>query len=268
MKKSIEVKFTEDRENKMGRPPKRPELTERKEGRGRPSKDDCYVRRFIRHPRSDMKDPVKYGKKVLKQVENIYKYYDRETPNPLNIEDKDLCDEARDAWKYVFSEREYTGKLPHGNTRDLDARETVVLFEIFCAYIRKKNFCIGFVRPDGSEGTLPIVPSQTNFARWLGTSVMKISRAMREYGTDEDRKNYKSILGDILSEGAMMGIYQPSMTMFSLKNLCDWADKYEDRPKDSGDTTLTMEEAVKLMETLGYRKELTDGQGTESTPND
>ena len=66
------------------------------------------------------------------------------------------------------------------------------------------------------------------------------------------------MLADILSEGAMMGIYQTTMTIFSLKNLCDWADRYDDRPKEEADTTQTVEEAKALMESLGYKR-LTDG---------
>ena len=132
------------------------------------------------------------------------------------------------------------------------------MFESFCSYIRDNNFVKQFTRADGEVGVLPIVPSQANFARWLGVSRFQITDAMRYCGCPEDYVHYKNMLADILSEGAMMGIYQTTMTIFSLKNLCDWADRYDDRPKEEADTTQTVEEAKALMESLGYKR-LTDG---------
>ena len=64
---------------------------------------------------------------------------------------------------------------------------------------------------------------------------------------------YKQILADILSEGAVVGAYSTAPTIFSLKNLCDWADKYEDRSTNKADD-LNVEEAEKMMKQLGYER--------------
>lgn len=261
-KKATPVEFTEPQKKKVGRPPKVEVDGEAPRGRGRPSKDEVVVKPIVVHTRGDIKpeNQLKYAKETVRRAENIYKHYNEQRPNPLNIDILDLCNEAREAWKFVFSSRGYTGEecsnLAERVVRDED--EYLYLFECFCDYIRKNMFVQRFTRPDGDIGVLPIVPNQTSFARWLGISRRTLIRAMRENSSEEAFKEYKTMLGDLLSEGAMMGIYQTTMSIFSLKNLCDWADKYEDRPQDKSDTTQTVEEAKALMESLGYLK-LGDG---------
>lgn len=100
---------------------------------------------------------------------------------------------------------------------------------------------------------MPIVPNQNNFARWLGISRQIITNSMVR-GDDSAAYKYKQMLADVLSEGAMVGVYQASSTQFTLKNLCDWADKYEDKGNDKG-SVLAIEDAVNMMEQLGYARE-------------
>ena len=252
-RKETEMEFSEPK--KQGRPPKDKGQTYK---RGRPKKDDIIDKPFVPHTRSDMKpeNQLAYAKKTVRSAENAYKKYSRKYPNPLNLEAKDLCKESVAAWKYVFSLRGYTGdeEWKQRERAIKSSEEVLILFESFCSYIRDNNFVKQFTRADGEVGVLPIVPSQANFARWLGVSRFQITDAMRYCGCPEDYVHYKNMLADILSEGAMMGIYQTTMTIFSLKNLCDWADRYDDRPKEEADTTQTVEEAKALMESLGYKR--------------
>ena len=106
-----------------------------------------------------------------------------------------------------------------------------------------------FDTPEGEIKLMPMVPNQSNFALWLGIPRGCISASIRD-SDDSVAQEYKAMLGDLLSEGAMVGAYQSSSAIFSLKNLCDWADKYEDKSKPEQKTTV--EEAEALMKSLGY----------------
>ena len=61
----------------------------------------------------------------------------------------------------------------------------------------------------------------------------------------------------------MLGVYQSSSTIFALKNLCDWADKYEDRSTKKDDR-LAVEEAAELMRQLGYSRPQIGGEAVGS----
>ena len=239
------------------RPVGRPRKEVEKRKRGRPRKDEVVApKRIVVHNRPQITPErrLKYAQDTVRQAERIYLMYNKPFPNPLNIDDKELCKEAREAWEYVFSLRDpasyYNKDGSHNITRRSirDGGELLFLFEAYCAYIRKNNFMKAFTSPDGEVKLMPIVPNQSNFSMWLGLGRRDMNSII--YEQPETAVEYKATLADLLSEGAMVGAYAASSTIFSLKNLCDWADKFEDRSRP--DTKTTVEEAEALMRQLGY----------------
>ncbi len=226
---------------------------------GRPRKDEIVVKKFTVHKNKNIKpeNVVKYAKEAIATANGLYRRYSKSYPNPLNIDEKDLTPEARACWEYIFSTRNYEG-IPELNSKpDIErifynADEVNYAFECYANWIKSQNFVRIFTRPDGEEGVMPIIPNQSNFARWLGVSNQIIHKIM--FVEEEARNSYKRILGDLLSEGAMAGVYQSVSTIFTLKNMCDWADKYEDRSRDKADD-LGVSEAEELMKQLGYARE-------------
>lgn len=234
------------------KPVGRPRNEAPKRGRGRPRKDEVVEpKKFVKHDRPNInpKNTVKYCEQTIRNAERIYKKYDGNIPNPLNIDEKDLCEEAREAWKYAFSTRENYDPLTVRERVIYSGQELLMLFESYCSYIRKNNYMKSFNTPEGEIKLMPMVPNQSNFALWLGIPRGCISASIRD-SDDSVAQEYKAMLGDLLSEGAMVGAYQSTSAIFSLKNLCDWADKYEDKSKPEQKTTV--EEAEALMKSLGY----------------
>ena len=250
------MEYVIEEKRPVGRPRKIEEPPKRK--RGRPRKDEVVEPvKVVKHTRPNInpKNTVKYCEQTIRNAERSYKKFDSKYPNPLNIDEKDLCDEAREAWEYAFSLRE--GAEPLKKERVLyNGEEVLMLFEAYCAYIRKNNYMKTFETPDGEIKMLPMVPNQSNFALWLGISRKLISTVICK-SDDSIAQEYKAMLSDLLSEGAMVGAYQSSSAIFSLKNLCDWADKYEDKSKPEQKTTV--EEAEALMKSLGYTVPRLDG---------
>lgn len=235
---------------------------------GRPKKDEIVVKKFTVHKKKDIKpeNKLKYAKEAINTADNLYRRYSKSYPNPLNIDEKDLLPEARACWEYIFSTRNYNG-LPELTKKAscerifYDGKEVTYAFECYGDWVKSQNFVRTFTRPDGEQGVMPIIPNQSNFAKWLGISSQMVHTIM--FRDEEARNSYKRLLGDLLSEGAMAGIYQSVSTIFTLKNMCDWADKYEDRSKDKSDD-LGVAEAEELMRQLGYARE--KARLTESTP--
>ena len=75
------------------------------------------------------------------------------------------------------------------------------------------------------------VPTQTNFCRWLSQRFDACSRrtiynALNKYFPTVKRE-FEQVQSDTFAEGAMLGRYQPTMSIFALKNWCDWTDKQD-----------------------------------------
>lgn len=245
-----------------------------KRGRGRPKKDEVVCKPFIVHrdPRIKPENQLKYAEEAIRNAENLYKRYKKPYPNPLNIDVKDLLPEARATWDYIYSLRDFDQNDAHVNFQNeqifRDGNEILIAIEAYTLYIKEHNFVREFERPDGSIGIMPIIPNQTNLARWMGVSTMSITYAMNRT-PDKERcyAAYKRTLADCLSEGAMAGVYQSSSTTFALKNLCDWADKYEDKSTTKNDN-LAVDDAVALIKALGYeRPQLGGGDSGQSLPS-
>ena len=228
-----------------------------KRGRGHPKKGELIIRPFTVHNWDNIKpkNRMAYVRETIQTANALYARYKRPYPNPLNIDDKDLDPSARACWDYIYSQRGYEG-LPTnetaGRTRTINTEECLYAFECYLLWVRDNNFVKGFERPDGETGVMPIIPNQSNFARWLGVGFYNIHEAV---GNDaQARARYKRLLADCLSEGAMVGAYNTASTIFTLKNMCDWADKYEDRSTSRADD-LGVEEAEELMKQLGYTRQ-------------
>lgn len=230
-----------------------------KRGVGSPKKGELVARPFMVHNLEKMKpeNAVKAARETIRTANALYARYNAGYPNPLNIDIKDLLPEARACWEAIFAERGYGddsaehGRL--GGTRIFNNSDEVIFaFECYVDWIRNQNFVKSFTRPDGEIGIMPIIPNQSNFAKWLGIQKPRITDVMVK---DADAQlYYKHTLADCLSEGAMVGVYQTASTIFTLKNMCDWADKYEDRSRDKADD-LGVSEAEELMRQLGYARE-------------
>lgn len=237
----------------VGRPPRdKGEVR----GKGRPKKGEIVAKPVVVHDRPDIKpkNEMKYSKSTVENAKKIYRKYQSKYTNPLNVDEKNLSPAARETWKYIYSLREYEGEECF-NLREkglYNSDEVLFAFESFCAFIRGANFMKPFKRIDGETGVMPIVPSQTNLAHWLGITRKSIYRAMMD-GPESARTEYKTMLADLLSEGAMMGVYSSSSSIFTLKNLCDWADKPEDRAVQKEDF-VPVEEAEKALAELGYTR--------------
>lgn len=68
------------------------------------------------------------------------------------------------------------------------------------------------------------VPTRANFARWTGADRKTIYNTINNY-FPQTKSTYSDMLADCLSEGAIAGVYDRTITIFCLKNWCNWADK-------------------------------------------
>lgn len=99
-----------------------------------------------------------------------------------------------------------------------DEQQLIDLFRNFCDDIVENGFCS--------------IPSQTNFCRWLSQHYLSCDRktiynSLNEY-FPTIKKEFEAIQGDVIAEGAMLGKYNSTMSIFSLKNWCKWQDSIKD----------------------------------------
>lgn len=89
-----------------------------------------------------------------------------------------------------------------------------------------RQFCDEIVA-DGYK----VIPSQTSFCRWLAVNYEKTDRKTIYNSLNkifpEIKKEFDRIRGDVIAEGAMLGHYQPTMSIFALKHWCSWRDTPE-----------------------------------------
>lgn len=199
-----------------------------------------------------------------KNAERIYKKSMQPSPNPLNISNKNLTKEAKEAWKYVYSMRKVLmDDVPNLHERVIyDGDEFLFLFEAYSAYIRDKGFAKEIERENGERVMIPIVPNIDTFARWLGVSNKLIRLRLAEM-SDGEVKYYKDMLANLVSQGAMIQAYASQAAVFALRNQCDWSDKYDERHAGTSEEgALTQDEAEAILKKLGYvRPQLEDKNG-------
>lgn len=96
-------------------------------------------------------------------------------------------------------------------------QDLIDLWQQFCDYIVESGYCIA--------------PTQTEFSKWLATVQNRADRktiytSLNEY-FPTIKSDFEAIRADVITQGAMLGKYQQTMSIFALKNWCNWSDKVE-----------------------------------------
>jgi len=103
----------------------------------------------------------------------------------------------------------------NGRPRAFKSEEEVIkAFREFCSHIREDGF--------------KEAPTKLNFSAWTNVDMHTLYLTLNRY-YPTIKKEYESLLAEVLTEGAMTGAYQSTMTIFCLKNWCDWTDKQEQK---------------------------------------
>lgn len=97
------------------------------------------------------------------------------------------------------------------------AEQLIELWIEFNDYIREQNYSI--------------VPTQTDFCRWLAKNYAKCDRrtiynSLNGY-FPTIKKDFEQIQGETIASGSMLNKYNSTMSIFALKNWCRWADRTE-----------------------------------------
>ena len=85
-----------------------------------------------------------------------------------------------------------------------------------------------------------VLPSKTEFCRWYAKQYKKkINRrtvwmAIERYYPDV-KGDISDLIGDVLAQGAALGYWNSSITIFVLKNWCHWSDKQEAEQKPTNE---------------------------------
>ena len=101
---------------------------------------------------------------------------------------------------------------------------------------------------DKQENSVKDTPTFYGFYRFVREkkecSYHTIRRCFDEYWADI-KKEFEDIRADLLSRGASIGIYNPTMTIFALKNWCNWADKPENENEEKQEMQTELLKAIK-----------------------
>lgn len=92
------------------------------------------------------------------------------------------------------------------------------------------------------------VPTQTAFCRWLAENYKETDRKTIYNSLNKIfptiKKDFEKLQSDTITTGGMLGKYNPTMTIFALKNWCNWKDKAE------VENTVNVEDLTPLSELL------------------
>lgn len=111
------------------------------------------------------------------------------------------------------------------------------------------DFCNEIVRNDYN-----LVPTQTLFCKWLSENYKDTDRktiysSLNKY-FPEIKKDFEQLQSDIIMQGGMLGKYNPTMSIFGLKNWCGWGDnqsyRADEKREDDALTKALKEEAEKM----------------------
>lgn len=111
------------------------------------------------------------------------------------------------------------------------------------------DFCSEIVKNDYN-----LVPTQTAFCRWLSenykdTDRRTIYNSLNIYFPNL-KKEFEQLQSDIIMQGGMLGKYNPTMSIFGLKNWCGWGDnqsyRADEKREDDALTKALKEEAEKM----------------------
>ena len=95
------------------------------------------------------------------------------------------------------------------------------------------------------------IPSQTEFCNWLEARYDKTDRktiynALNKYFPTV-KKDFERLQSDLIAQGGMLGWYKNTMSIFVLKNWCNWTDKSTDDDGNTAEDRI----AGKLVEIFG-----------------
>ena len=101
------------------------------------------------------------------------------------------------------------------------------------------------------------VPTQTAFCRWLSANYKDTDRrtiynSLNKY-FPSIQKEFEQIQSDVIMQGGMMGKYNPTMSIFGLKNWCGWSDsgrvvngRYDEEKAEDALSKALREEAERM----------------------
>lgn len=119
--------------------------------------------------------------------------------------------------------------MPAGQPKKFrNGNQLIELFRAFCDEIIENEF--------------NRAPNQTNFCKWLEKHYSSVDRktiytSLNKY-FPTIKKDFEQIQSDVIAEGGMLGHYQPTMSIFALKNWCKWSDKQEIKTEDKSNGKL------------------------------
>ena len=101
------------------------------------------------------------------------------------------------------------------------------------------------------------VPTQTAFCRWLSVNYQDTDRrtiynSLNKY-FPALKKEFEQIQSDVIMQGGMMGKYNPTMSIFGLKDWCGWSDsgsvatgRYDEEKSEDALSKALREEAERM----------------------
>ena len=114
------------------------------------------------------------------------------------------------------------------------------------------DFCNEIVQNDFNS-----VPTQSAFCRWLSqnyedTDRKTIYNSLNKY-FPSIKKEFEQLQSDVIMQGGMMGKYNPTMSIFGLKNWCGWSDsgrvatgRYDEEKAEDALSKALREEAERM----------------------
>ena len=113
-----------------------------------------------------------------------------------------------------------------------------------------RQFCTSIV-----ENEFNTVPTQTAFCRWLEKEYEKTDRKTIYNSLNkifpDIKKDFEQLQSDVIMQGGMMGKYNPTMSIFGLKNWCGWSDtgkRTDEKEKEENDKLNRLIEAINGVE--------------------
>ena len=115
-----------------------------------------------------------------------------------------------------------------------------------------RQFCNSIV-----ENEFNTVPTQTAFCRWLEKEYEKTDRKTIYNSLNkifpDIKKDFEQLQSDVIMQGGMMGKYNPTMSIFGLKNWCGWSDsgrvvtgRYDEEKTEDALSKALREEAERM----------------------
>ena len=115
-----------------------------------------------------------------------------------------------------------------------------------------RDFCDEIVRSGFAT-----VPTQTAFCRWLADNYEETDRRTIYNYLNKIfptvKKDFEQMQSDVIMQGGMMGKYNPTMSIFGLKNWCGWSDngrvttgRYDEEKAEDALSKALREEAERM----------------------